>query len=147
MPILDQKTASGRVYYRGDTVDAPLRLNQQRILWLTPVKDAAIRYGDPYYHKGSVAYLWTVTIKPGAKIVDFSDLSVPVIRKIKDAVDGRWAMSMGAVPDEGWSKIADFGLIEMYPWIRGMLKAARVDGLFLGDNVNGMAHKSLALFT
>ena len=141
------KTASQRVFYRGKTTDQPLRLNTTGVLWMALTPDVAKGYGDEHWHKGKTGALWTITLKPSAKIVDFADLSNPVIRKLQEMVSEVREFTWGPISDEEWISRADFGMIEAYPWISSFLRSRRVSGVFIGDNHHGASHPSVALFT
>lgn len=141
------RTASQRVFYRGRPTDRSLRLNGDGVLWLALSPDVAQSYGDEHWHTGGTGALWTVTLKPAAKIVDLSDLSNPVVQELKEKVSEIRTYTFGAISDEEWPSFADFGILEGYPWVSGFLKSRHVSGVLLRDSHNEMDHPSVALLT
>jgi hypothetical protein len=130
--------------YHGTTKDfAKPKLQGNGVLWLTPNPKVALRYAVPYYHKGD-AYLWEIQLKPNARILELGDSSNPVIRKLIDDLNASSQLSKWSYED--WPKEADFGILELKPWIRNYLRS-KTDALTVQDTMGttGISHDSVAL--
>jgi hypothetical protein len=132
--------------YRGTRPNEPLRLNPFGLLWLTDNPEVArryVRYGDR-------GLLWSVRLRDDAKILDLTDLSIPLTRKVYEALDQHYStrFSVG-VEEESWSKYAMFSLLEHHPWVRTMLMRSKRQGVVLYDTISttNVPHISVALFT
>jgi len=140
---------AGDPLYHGTYHDfARPRLNAQGILWLTPNPVVATEYGSPYYVKSPTAFLWTIRLKRGAKVLDLADLSQPAIRSLFENQNVRKESTspFGAWSEDYWRQHADFGLLEERGAVP-FLKAKRVDGVTSRDSLAtmGIPHDSVAL--
>ena len=145
----DYVYAAGEPLYHGThhDFDRP-KLNARGILWLTPNPVVATEYGSPHYVKMATAFLWTIRLKRGAKIVDLADLSQPAIRGLFDNQNVRkeFTSPFGTWSEDYWRKHADFGLLEERGAV-AFLKRKRIDGVTSRDNLStvGIPHDSVAL--
>jgi hypothetical protein len=143
-----KRQAGSLVFYHGTNHDfAKLKLNSLGVLWLAPNPRVAIQYAQAHYHK-TPGYLWELTLKSGARLVDLADLKNPGIRALLDAINEVRKSTFGPLSDEGWLSRIDFGMLEQYRWASGFLRSHKVDGVFTKDTLNttGIPHGSLALF-
>lgn len=138
--------------YHGTGSDFPaLKLNENRILWLTHNPKVAEGYAQ-FRARSHTPYLWKIWLKPTAKVLDLSDLSDKTVRKLRDAINeylpgsGRLTTH---ISEEDWPKWADFGLLEGIRWVRGWLKTRKVDAVTCSDALatTGVPHGSVALFS
>lgn len=132
--------------YRSTFPNEPFRLNEHGILWLTDSPEVAVRY----LRRGREGLLWKVRLRDDAKIVDLTDLSVPLTRKVYDALDQYMSNKFSVGVDlDSWPKYANFSLLENYPWVRTMLMRAKRQGAVVYDKLAGtnIDHLSVALFT
>ena len=136
------------VLYHGTPKDFDkLTLKSGGVLWLTDNRAAAEQYVSGHAYAEQSGFLWTVTLKPGARIVDLSDLSIPVVREIYEGVSDARRSTFGPIASDQWPSFADFGLLEAKPWIVSRLKAARYDAVIVKDALQstGIPHGSFAL--
>ena len=139
----------GTKFYHGtDKEFEKPRLNPRGIFWLTGNPKVAFEYGNKYYSKKPVAYVWEVELKPNARLANLKDLSHPAIRAAFEAQNEASRSGMGVWSEKDWEDHADFGLLERWGWMVKLLKSKRLDGVFVRDTLDTtpLAHDSLALF-
>jgi hypothetical protein len=122
------------------------KLNPRGILWLTPNPVVAAEYATPHYHKGE-SFVWKFQLKGGAKIVDLSDLSHPVIREVFNSTNESRKYTLGPWTEEDWERHTDFGTLEQFAWLPKFLKSKGIDGVTCRDSIStiGIPHDSVAL--
>lgn len=136
-----------RVFYHGTQLeyDKP-KLDGLGIYWLAFDPKTAMEYATKYYIQGKPK-IWTIVLNPRAKIIDFRDLSNPIIREIKESVSRKRESTTGhPINDAQWASWADFGVIESNPGLIKFLRSKRIDGLVVKDNNGRADHDSVALF-
>jgi hypothetical protein len=124
------------------------KLNGLGILWLTFNPRIAFQYGAKSYSKKPVSYVWEIELKSSAKLPNFRDLKHPAIRAAFEAQNEANSMGLGAWTEDDWKQHADFGVIERWGWMVGLLKSKRLDGVVIQDSLGtiDIAHASVALF-
>jgi hypothetical protein len=135
--------------YHGTTKDySKPRLNGFGILWLAANPRVAFQYGNKSYSKSDVSYVWEIELKPRVKLAALTDLSNPAIRAAFDAQNEANRHGMGAWTEEDWRQHADFGILERWGWMVGLLKEKGLDGIMLRDTLSttDIPHESVALF-
>lgn len=147
--LAEELLAGNSKLYHGTSQDFnKLKLNGLGILWLTPNPRAAVQYASKSYNKNKPAFLWTVELKPSAKILDLDDLSQPLIREVFESLRDVSQSMLSRFTEETWAERADFGLLEWQNWIVRFLKSKRIDGVYCKDKVDTLdvRHPSVALF-
>lgn len=135
--------------YHGTTKDfSKPKLNGLGILWLTENPRVAAQYGHKHYVRTPIAYVWEIDLKPTAKIVNLRDLSNRAIYAAFQAQNEANRSGMGDWSESDWKQRADFGVLERWGWMVGLLKKKGLDGVYVQDTLGtvDIPHSSVALF-
>ena len=125
-----------------------LKPNPYGVIWLTPDKEAAKSYSNPYYNPGHGRII-SVELSPLANVVNLKDLSNPFVKELKEDISNSRRMTWGPISDDSWASFADFGILEMKNglYVR-FLKRKKVDAVVVDNDylmTSADKHSSIAV--
>jgi hypothetical protein len=127
-----------------------LRPSDTGLFWFALDREVAERFSvhRSYVPAGNAA-VWETRLAAGARIVDLADLTDTNVRALKENYSSTaYASRYGAkLSDEDWvRRYANFDLLEGERGIVQFLRARRIDGAVVDDNLKGEPFRSLAIW-